>query len=197
MPRVSIIIPIHPMQDKEYFLWRLIDSITKQTFIDYEIIVTQEGRMAENTNAAIKRARGELIKILYLDDFFAHKNALKEIVENFKKEDNWLVTGCLHQEIGGYPHIPHLPTWNENVKKGNNTLGSPSVVTIRNHGHLLFDERLDWMLDCDFYDRYYKAYGLPKMIDDSNVVIGIGEHQSTYLISMEQKQSEVEYLRTK
>ena len=185
------------MKNGAYFLWRNIQSIVTQTFNDYEIIITQEGKMAENTNEGIRRARGELIKVLYLDDYFAHEKALQIIVDNFKESDDWLVTGCLHQQTGLDPHTPHYPTWNHDMNMGNNTIGSPSVLTIRNLGHLLFDERLSWVLDCDLYSRYYEMYGAPKIVNDLNVIIGLGEHQTTHVLSDEQKLLEVAYLRQK
>ncbi len=51
---ISIILPIHDMKNGAYFLWRAVNSIMSQTYKDYEIIITKEGRMAENTNAGIK-----------------------------------------------------------------------------------------------------------------------------------------------
>ena len=54
-PLVSICIPTHEMQDKKYFLARLMSSIKRQTYKNYEIVITETGGMAENTNNAIKR----------------------------------------------------------------------------------------------------------------------------------------------
>ena len=193
-PKVSIAIPIHPMENWQFFLTRCLESIYSQTFTDYEIVITNAGKMAENTNRAINASEGELIKILYMDDFLAHSNALKEIVDNFGDEDNWLVAGCLHQEQGGVPKNPHYPSYNENISQGNNTIGSPSILTIRNKGHLLFDENLSWLLDCELYSRYYKKYGEPKILNDLNVILGIGTHQMTNILSNEDKQKEFNYL---
>ena len=145
--KLSIVVPIHQgMKHGDFFLWRLTQSLMSQTFQDYELVIVQDGLMAHNTNAGIKKARGELIKILYLDDYLAHDQALQVIVDNFKPEDTWLATGCLHQrEDGDYyetPHSPHLPEYTKDIHRGNNRIGSPSVITIRNEGHLLFDEHL-------------------------------------------------------
>lgn len=196
-PKLSIVIPIHDMENGAYFLWRSVNALTKQTFKDFEVVIVKEGRMAENTNAGIQRARGELIKILYLDDYLAHENALQEIVDNFKPEDMWLVTGCLHQSDTEIPHSSHYPVYTENISTGNNGIGSPSVLTIRNEGHLLFDERMSWLLDCDLYHRYYKTYGSPKVLADLNVVIGLGQHQMTHKLTNADKLSEFYYLKDK
>lgn len=201
MHKLSVIIPIHNMKNGEFFLWRSIQALTKQTFQDFELIITRQGKMAPNTNAGIKRATGELIKILYLDDYLAHPNSLKEIVDNFKPEDHWLATGCLHQkETYDYyedPHSPHYPVYTQDIHTGNNCIGSPSVVTIRNEGHLLFDEEMSWLLDCDLYKRYHEKYGEPTILNDLNVVIGIGDHQTTHKLTTHQKLLEHNYLAEK
>ena len=75
------------MKDGEYFLWRLIQSVMSQTYKDYEIVIVQEGTMPQNTNAGMRKATGELIKILYLDDYFAHDNALKKIKNIIMKKE--------------------------------------------------------------------------------------------------------------
>lgn len=198
-PKISIVVPIHNMLNGQFFLWRLIQSLMQQTFTDYELVITQEGKMARNTNAGILKAKGELIKILYMDDYFAHTDALKNIVENFKGE--WLVTGCLHQQTDGDlfedPHSPHYPEYTVNISTGNNRIGSPSVLTIRNEGHLLFDENMSFLLDCDLYERYYKQYGAPTVLNDLNVVIGLHSGQTSNLMSNREKQKEAEYLNKK
>lgn len=201
-PKLSVIVPIHRgMKNGDFFLWRLVQSLMEQTFQDFELVITQEGTMPHNTNAGIKRARGELIKILYLDDYLAHDNALRVIVDNFKPEDKWLATGCLHQhsdkDLYETPHSPHLPEYAQDIHTGNNKIGSPSVITIRNEGHLLFDENLSFLLDCDLYRRYHDTYGPPKLVNDLNVVIGIGEHQTSSTMLDQDKLQEFAYMKNK
>ena len=195
-PKISIVIPIHPMKNGDFFLWRLIQSIMMQSFKDYEIIITQEGLMAENTNAAMKKAQGEIIKIIYLDDYLAHKDSLKVIVDNFG-DSMWLATGCLHDNGDGKLFNPHFPTYSEDIHTGNNTIGSPSVLSLRREGCLYFDTKLSWLLDCDLYQRYNKAYGLPTLVNDLNVVMGLGSHQTTHILKNEVKQWEHDYLHNK
>jgi hypothetical protein len=170
------------------FLWRSIDMLTRQSFKDFEIIITQEGKMAENTNAGIKRARGQLIKILYLDDMLAHENALQDIVDNFEFQDDWMITGC-----NTNPH----PYWTDDIRAGNNRLGSPSCLTLRNRDPILFDERMSWLLDCDLYHRLYEKYGEPKILDSVNVIIGVGEHQMTHILTDEEKLLEHKLIQEK
>src|ERR1700740_3538057 len=109
---ISIAIPVHNMDKKDFFLKRCLDSIRMQTYQDYEIVITEHGKMAENTNEAIKRSKGDLIKILYMDDYLAHKDSLQRIVDAFK--GNWLATGCIHDSNHGSELFnPHYPTYND------------------------------------------------------------------------------------
>lgn len=197
MAKVSVVIPIHNMPNGAFFLWRAVQSIMKQTFTDYEIVITQAGLMAENTNAGIKKATGEIVKILYMDDYLAHENSLLNIVDAFDKDTQWLVTGCLHQRGDETPHSPHYPVYTHDISTGNNQIGSPTVLSLRRESALLFDESLSWVLDCDLYQRYYKLYGEPKILNDLNVVIGLGDHQTTYALSDAQKAQEHNYLMNK
>lgn len=188
-PKLSIVIPIHEMKGGAEFLWRNINSLMEQTFKDFEIIITREGKMAENTNAGIKRARGKIIKILYLDDYLAHKNVLQDIVDAFDIfEGQWLIQATDNNEH---------PRYTENIETGNNKLGSPSALAFINRfeTNLLFDEKMSWLLDCDFYKRYYEKHGLPIILDkEPGVILGVGDHQVTHLLTIEEKQLEHDYM---
>lgn len=192
--QLSIAIPIHNMSHADFFLKRLMQSLEIQTFRDFEIVITKEGKMAENTNAAIKKCKGDIIKILYMDDYLAHEDSLANLVNNFK--GGWLATGCLHDDgmnIGN----PHLPKWNDNIKDGVNTIGSPSVVAIENNNPLFFDEKMSWLLDCDYYVRLEQRYGKPTLLDSLDVVIGLGKHQMTHILTDDEKISESNYMGKK
>ena len=185
-PKISVVIPIHDMEGGADFLWSSINALTEQTFQDFELIITKEGTMAENTNAGIKRANGELIKILYLDDCLAHKDALKDIVEGF--QGTWLFT----------PTDNNLkPYYTDDILAGNNRLGSPSALTILNDNPMLFDEDMTWLLDCDYYKRMHDLYGDPVILDKVGVNIGVGDHQVTHLLTSDEKTLEAQYIAHK
>lgn len=190
-PKISIAIPFHWMKNWQFFLTRCLESIEKQTYKNYEIILIKKGKMAETSNATIQKATGEIIKILYMDDFFAHSDSLQVIADNFK--GGWLATGCLHSD-GEQIGFPHFPAWSERVKAGENTIGSPSVVAIENKDPLLFDENLSWLLDCELYGRLYERYGEPTLVNDLNVIMGCGDHQMTHILTDEEKLKEHIYV---
>lgn len=189
---ISICIPVYPaMKNGDFYLKRCLDSIAEQSYKNYEIVITREGTMAENTNRAIKEAKGDLIKILYQDDYLAHERALEDIIGAFK--GHWLVTGSQ----GDNGDNLMMPVYTGDIHKGNNKIGSPSVLTILNDDPLLFDENMTWLLDCDYYKRMYEKYGEPVYLKDINVIIGIGEHQTTHTLPQSIKDSEQDYLLTK
>lgn len=199
IPKISIVIPCYEMYGLAVFmLKRCIISIKSQTFTDYEIIISDNSKNDDiyfyckgediryiynpiignsaNRNSAMRVAKGELIKMLDQDDYFADENSLQDIIDNFKSEDNWMMTGCSNNPHPYYSKV--------------NTLGSPTVMTIRNGLNIWFNENLQWTLDLDFYRRMYEKYGKPKILDKINIIIGLGKHQATNHLSNEIKQQE-------
>lgn len=192
---ISIAIPYHDTPQTAFFLSRLLNSIAQQTYKDYEIILTKEGSFARNHNAAILKSKGELVKLMQMDDYFAHPEALKNIVEGFEGE--WQITACGHSIASGDPFSFHFPQWTDDIYKGNNRLGSVSTLTLRRETALLFEEPLTWVVDCDLYYRYKLKYGLPKIINSVNVIIDVGTHRLSSTLSDDLKQREVNYLISK
>lgn len=217
--KMSIAVPTHQVGDNVYLFKRLLDSLWNQSFQDFEIVVTDNSEddeiervcdwyrtgiryfknpkigMAQNTNEAIRRSRGSMIKILYMDDFMAHDEALMTINKKFK--GGWLVTDCTHTYDGEERFNPHHAKYSEDIHTGHNTIGSPSVLTIENKNPLMFDEGMTWLLDCDYYHRLYERYGEPTIVSNVNVVIGLGEHQLTNTMGEERKKKEHDYITKK
>lgn len=191
-PKISIVTPVHKMEGRDYFLKRLNASLLDQTFKNWEHVITEEGKMAENTNAGIKKAKGDIIKILFMDDFLYSPLALQNIAENFK--GGWFASGCIHTRDGFFFENPHHPVFTSEVRWGKNTLGSPSVIAFENNDPLLFDENLSWLLDCELYGRLFDRYGEPTIVNDIDIAIGLGPHQTTHLMSNEEKWKEHEYI---
>lgn len=217
--KLSLAIPISDMEDKESLLTRCLDSLWKQTFQDFEIVITDNSDddvlesickayltgikyyrnpikgMAQNTNEAIKRSKGSLIKVLYMDDYMAHERALELIIRAFK--GYWLVTSCTHTITGEEHFNNHHPQYSQDIHTGHNTIGSPSVLTIKNENPLLFDENMTWLLDCDYYRRMYDIYGDPVILRDINVVMGLHPSQATHTMGDERKLQEYNYIMQK
>ena len=187
-PKISIIIPTAECEGKK-FLPRCLDSIKNQTYRNHEIILTEEGKVAHNMNQGITRASGDIIKILCHDDYLNGPDALKEIVSAWC--GGWLVSGCSHDTGDGILVNVHYPGWNDHIHRGFNTIGGLSVLAFENKDPLLFTEGLDWMVDVDFYRRAFDRYGLPRFLMTDNVVIGYGQHQTSFKLTDEQRISEI------
>lgn len=182
---VSIVIPYYAgMENAQFFLDRCLKSIKRQSFKDYEVIVNEEGVVGHNINNGVRKAKGTLIHIMCMDDYFAYDDALKEIVSNCAG-NIWHISGCSNN--------PN-PYYTGDIHQGNNKLGGLSVITYLKEEGETFDESLVWLIDCDFYKRMYSKYGSPKILNGVHVVIGEGRHQTTNLLRSEIKRHEVNVL---
>ena len=196
-PKISVVVPFHWMENWERLLLRCLMSIEAQTFKDYEIILLKHSTMPVTSNRAIESAKGDLIKVLYMDDYLAHENALQEIADNFTKESKWLVTGCVHDTGDGNPTNYHEPKYTDDIFTGNNGIGSPSVLTMSREGLLLFDDTLSWLLDVDLYKRLHDSFGPPKILSTPNVCIGLHKGQHSNLMPDDKKREEGIYMLKK
>jgi len=186
-PKISIIVPTAECEGKK-FLPRCIKSIQEQTYKNYEILVMENNKVAQNLNNGIKNATGEIIKVLCHDDYFNYSHALEEIAYFWK--GGWLASGCIHDSGEGRLVADHYPGWNDHIHRGYNTIGGLSVLAFENKDPLLFND-LEWAVDVDFYKRAYIRYGLPTFLVTMNVAIGYGSHQATNKIPQEQKDKEM------
>lgn len=207
MPKLSICIPTYEMHGHgRAFLEHSFNLLVSQTHKDFEVVISdhsrddsikdlctafedrlsiqyhrnskKRGNSSANLNNSINYAYGELIKILFQDDFLYSHTSLQEIVDNFDPEkDHWLVTACEHSDDGKHFYRPFYPTYNDEIHLGENTISSPSVLTIKNDNPLLFDEKLVWLMDCDYYRRCHDTFGEPKILNTICVVNRTGEHQ--------------------
>lgn len=187
------------------FLTRLLNTITKQIFTDFEIIVAdhslnydvkdvcsnfdklnivyikneqKRGNSPANLNVGLDYAKGDIIKIMFQDDFFVSVKSLS-IISNFFEITNykWAVNGCCETENFTNFYKFMIPKWNNNILKGVNTISSPSVLSFLNKNVLKFDERLTMMMDCDYYYSLYCKYGLPGIINDCLIANTSHQHQ--------------------
>lgn len=206
-PKVSICIPYHQSEKTAFHLARLIKSIEQQTFKDFEIVLTDEGPFAQNHNAAIKKAKGEVVQMMQSDDYFASPDSLRNIVNGLTEGlhragsgggwqppvKTWQITACLHDD-GNQVGNPHQPQWTDDIYTGNNRLGSVSTLSFRRDKALLFEEPLQWVVDCDLYYRLFLKYGYPHINTHEDIVINTKFGRLTDTITSIDKQNEVSYL---
>ena len=144
------------------------------------------GNGPANTNKAIEMCSGDIIKVMFQDDFFYDTESLEKIQTEFNDSDKmWLVNGCNHTKDDGYNFYWEMfPKWNDKMIEGVNSISSPSVLSMRKEcfDKIRFDEKLVMMMDCDYYYNLKSNFGDPIYFEDVLVSNRVHENQisSTY-----------------
>jgi glycosyltransferase involved in cell wall biosynthesis len=167
----EIVISDHSVDDtiKNVIDTFIINSNCKVTFIKCE---HGRGYISPNLNNALKHSNGKYIKVLFQDDFLYDDNSLQKQYEilNENPDIKWLVTTFQHSNDGSTFYRLYNPTYSDNIWTGNNTLGNPSNLTLKNKDLLFFDEELNWLVDCEYYYRMFLKHGKPTIINEVTVV---------------------------
>lgn len=187
LPRVSICIPTYRQID---YLQETLRSVKAQDFDDYELIISDDtpdetvqqlvasfgfdDRLhyhrnpvslgsPENWNAAVRRAKGDYIKLLHHDDRFSHSGALGvfvHLLDAHPEADFAFSASSAVNIVHGHRHV-HCPD-KEQVAQliaapeklfFNNLVGAPSATIYRNGLGIEYDRALKWLVDVDFYIR--------------------------------------------
>lgn len=195
--KLSIAVPTWEFNGRGVeFLDDLLRTIEIQHFKDFEVVISDHsqnddllykvqefeskfeiryfkneksrGNSPANLNNAISKCRGEIIKIMFQDDFFYDDEALEKIYYSLSDSERmWLLNGTNHTADNGKSFYWELfPTFNEELLKGVNTISSPSVVAIKNSVDLQFDESLVYLMDLDYYYGMREKYGEPVYYND-------------------------------
>lgn len=207
--RFSIVIPTWEQHGcGAIFLEQLLDSIKNQTFLDYEIIISdhsisdeienlcklkfcflninyfrnkeKRGNSPANVNNGLRMSSGEIIKVMFQDDFFINFDSLKIIDAFFKNnKPGWALNSFCHVNNNNtkkkYRYM--TPVWNDKIIEGKNTIGCPSGLSFLNHDILFFEEELVYLMDCEYYYQLYNRYGLPHIIKDTLTATRIHKSQ--------------------
>ena len=227
--KISIVIPTYEMHGNgASFLLANFQKIKYQTHTDFDIIISDHssdeevkklcdlwshefeikyykniedvGNSSANINNALKYATGDIVKILFQDDFLWNQDSLFEINNGFENnlEKHWLISPCEHSKDGETFYRTFIPKCDvESLSKGINTISSPSVLSFLNKDIVFFDENLIWMMDCDYYIMMHKKFGEPIILESVNVVNRIWEKQYNNLIPQSKKDEETEYMKNK
>ena len=139
-----------------------------------------------NWNAAIALAKGDWIKIMHHDDWFATPNALAQFAEAATSSKSKFIFSGFHWHNGESILRTHMLSKHQKKLLSRmplllfkeNIVGNPSTTLIQNEGLLHYDENLKWVVDFEFYMRAITAYGF-FTIAEPLVNIGIGSHQIT------------------
>jgi|TARA_R100000030_G_scaffold100485_1_gene93659 glycosyltransferase involved in cell wall biosynthesis len=207
---ISIAIPTWGCHGRgSEFINDLLRTIEIQTFKDFEVCISDHslddgilnevkkfqdkfkivyqknpedrGNGPANTNEAIKLCSGDIIKVMFQDDFFYDDESLQKIHDQFESEDNkWLVNGCNHTQDDGHSFFWEMfPRWNDKILEGKNTISSPSVLSMKREcfDKVKFDKNLIMMMDCDYYYNLRENFGDPIFLDDVLITNRIHQNQ--------------------
>lgn len=195
-PSVSICIPTY---NEITLLRKTLDSIQIQTYNNYEIIITDDteddsvkqllneynfhGKLTyiknnkkkgspENWNEAIRHARGDYIKILHHDDWFAIEDSLLEFVNMLESNTDTNFGFCSTINVFDNNEMVNFIQTRKQIKRLRRNpkclinfkavIGSPSTTIFRRDLNIYFDQKMKWLVDIDFYIRFlikYKQFG--------------------------------------
>lgn len=207
------------------YLKEMFDTISTQTFKDFNVVISDQsdnesiedlvndykssfeivylknpnnkGNGPANTNNALKHADGDIIKIMFQDDLFVDDQALQLIHDTFVETNcGWLVNGCNHTNDGKTFYREMVPSWNDKILEGVNTISSPSVLSIKNIDKPYFDEDLVMLMDCEYYYQLYQKYGLPTIIKKSLISNRTHKHQISSMYTKNINE-EINYVKNK
>jgi hypothetical protein len=187
---IQIVISDHSLNND---IKRLCDYWLKKLNIKYLKNEDNRGSSSANINNAIENSDGDIIKILFQDDFLFDEYSIEDIVNNFSGD--WLITPCLHTSDGMNFFNPIYPYWNDNIHLGVNTISSPSVLTISKNVKERFDNQLIWLMDCDYYKKLYINYNQPIITKKINVVNRLWGSRLSDTIPEEIKDNELKIIK--
>jgi len=206
---ISVCIPCYEMGGEGTpLLKRSLDSIKNQTYKDIEVVISDHsvndeikklceeysdelniiylknlkdrGNFSSNLNNSIRFASGEVIKLLMQDDYIMDNMSLESTVRAFDNPSvNWCACGC-YSGWNDRDYHPMIPRYEDNsISRGVNTIGSPSVISIRNRDVQYFDEGLSWVVDLDYYKKMYSVFGDPCILNRYSIFVQRHPNQIT------------------
>lgn len=215
MPKISICTPVYKMKDGlcEIFLVEFFSHLLYQTFKDFEVVISDQSdtnelknicnifskllnikyiknnsginNAANNVNVATENASGEIIKLLYVDDFFIDQEALTKIYNAFQQNNGkWLINGFTHCDMNKSRfYDTRVPWYGNKYVNGDNTTGNPSTYAVRKEYKVQMDENLLWIVDGEYFYQSYYYHGDPIIIND--ILVCFREHSDSAFLKEE------------
>lgn len=168
--------------------------------IHYHHTKTGRGIAAHNLNTGIGLARGKYLKILFQDDLLVQDTYLATLLQIIQEQGvQCILSAAAHTRDGKQFYDSMIPKNNPYFLFGNNTVSSPSVLTVAKSvlEAIPFDEHLKLLFDCDFYYQLFKQCNSIVILDDIVVANGVWDGQTQFSIGEKQFSKEVRYLNWK
>lgn len=163
----------------------------------------QFGNISQNLNNTIQfitRNRiYDYIKVLFQDDFLLEKDYLAKLIEITKNCPDVIITGATHTSDGITFYNPITPKDNSYLIFGQNSISSPSTLTVSRKAceQQACDESLKLLMDVDWYYRLFKDFDQIVFCPDLHIVNGVWEGQSQHQFDIQAFAKELSYVLTK
>lgn len=226
MPKVSICIPTYQnlaevkrlldsilqqtFQDMEILI---SDDSQDQAIADFVKKLKKEGKVGENQlcythnqrrlghiynwNAALEKASGEYIKIMFSDDWFTYPDSLEKLVRLLEEEPKAGLAFCASMQVSqkeAYARVPE-EGYAEQLRRNHhyvfmsNQIGAPSDTLYRKAEGIRFDERSNWASDVFLYLEILNRN--PVFVYTEEPLISIGIHEQQYTQSFGEKDERI------
>jgi glycosyltransferase involved in cell wall biosynthesis len=207
-PFFSICIPVYKNVD---FLRRLLLSVFEQSFADFEVVVTDDSPndavgqwlsthftdkrlryfknpealgTPENWNAAIRHAKGQWIKLMHDDDWFAHEHALRQFFDaTLAHPAQFYFSDYCNVDVNDpkCTQAFRLSRWRwkciekaPQILYARNRIGAPSVTLVSRNIAETYDRQMKWLVDIDYYIRILLR---TKACHISATLVNVGQSQ--------------------
>jgi hypothetical protein len=144
------------------------------------IVNPHEPGIASNVNYAVAACSKHWIHLLFYDDFLIGRHFYERCLSSLENGmAAWLVTRnqVFEQSISGMQR-PSLPSFNESIRLGVNSVGPPSAVIVRRDCWVEMSPLLSLFVDCGWYVSLKDVHGLP-VICESSLVASTSWHGQT------------------
>lgn len=206
---LSVCVPVHdPRGEHLVFLTELLTSLLQQDLIPVEVVLSSNHELpyrktlvddfggflnlriltssaqnaASNLNFAISQCEGDLVRVLFQDDFLPTPESLSASALALASSGlSWAVCGFDHlDQSRNRVFRPLIPKFTKRLAKGVNRVGPPSVVTLRKSAQVQADETLVFMFDCEWYLRMAITNGPPLVVARLGCRVRIHPLQATH-----------------
>ena len=212
IPNVSVCIPAYKDPSA---LERLLTSIEKQDYKDLEVVITDDSPAGEidqvistfksrlpikyfkniislgtpaNWNESIRRAEGNIIKIMHTDDWFERSDALSRLTAllSCNPMAAFGFSSCYGFDVQINKKVVYRPTakklkkieQNPTFLLQENFIGAPSTTIFFKSKFREFDTKMRWLVDIDFYTSML-AESHNKYVFDTETLVNITMNSPT------------------
>jgi glycosyltransferase involved in cell wall biosynthesis len=145
----------------------------------------------ENWNESMRRSGGSWIKLMHDDDWFEGPDALNFFVQAIQKspDNHFFYSGYSNVFLDSNKSVTVLISgyWQKALNRdaknliSRNAIGPPSVTIYKKNLAILYDPALKWLVDIDFYIRYFEGCK-PVLIPQILIGVGMSADQVTQMV---------------